>query len=177
MWPINQYLLVEYPSRHIRGHIGPKRRLSETLPGQNELLSPLVWSIPNLTQLADIFRWKMHNFLPRASSGNPEEAYQGMPRHHETNRVGYRDTSLALTPLWNSQFATFVTSSPTLSHFGVANTQFPAWRLIWRQQFINRECQVWWTIGGKIQNLQDKSNKFNYKGHFRNHQEFFEGKE
>ena len=90
MWPINQYLLVEYPSRHIRGHIKPKRRVSETLPGQNELLSPLVWSTPYITQLAHIFSWKMHNSPLRASSRDPEEAFQGMPRHHETNRVGYR---------------------------------------------------------------------------------------
>ena len=162
MWPINQYLLEEYLFRHIRGHIGPKRRLSETLPGQNDLLSPLVWSTPNLTQLAHIFSWKMHNSPLRASSGDHEEAYQGMPRHHETNRVGYRDTSLALTPLWNGQFATFVTSPPTLSHFGVANTQFPAWRFIWRHQSISRESQMWWPNGGKIQNSQDQSNKFNY---------------
>ena len=81
MWPINQYLLVEYLSRHIRGHIGPKRRLSERSPGQNELLSHLVWSTPNLTQLAHIFSWKMHNSPLRASSGDHEEAYQGISRH------------------------------------------------------------------------------------------------
>ena len=30
-----------------------------------------------------------------------------------------------------------------------------------------------WLNGAEIQNSQNKSNKFNYKGHFRNDQEFF----
>ena len=69
----------------------------------------------------------MQHFHQFASSGDPEEACQGMPRHHETNRAGYRGTHIIEKHLWDGQLATSMTSPPTFSHFWVTNTQFPAW--------------------------------------------------
>ena len=106
---------MEYPSCHIRGHTGSERQISQTLPGQNEPLSPLPWRTCTLTQITHIFSLKISQPGVQASSGDAELAYQGMLRHHEINRIGYRDTSLVLTHLWNSQIATFMTFPPTLS--------------------------------------------------------------
>ena len=121
---------MEYPSCHIRGHTGSERQISQTLPGQNEPLSPLPWRICTLTQITRIFSLKISQPGVQASSGDAELAYQGMLRHHEINRIGYRDSSLVLTHLWNSQIATFMTFPPTLSgkcSFQPGDSKFTGW--------------------------------------------------